>query len=180
MLYSYNFERVYSGKKWHLTGSDSHPGQMPNTDQVETLRRLNYTQEVLDKALRTEKQLKWTLFSEWYDEYVLDFFVAPTEIVTRWKYVSSQEKLYDPDGVGKASQDNLTDIITRLNKLRGPTDAKYPDTVCINSLQAEVNTLKTQIPTKTKGQEASAEPFYSRKDPTLLLGGVAAGWRETI
>jgi hypothetical protein len=73
MLYSYNFERVYSGKKWHLTGSDSHPGQMPNISQIETLRRLNYTQEVLDKALRAEKQLKWTLFSEWYDEYVPGF-----------------------------------------------------------------------------------------------------------
>ncbi|KAL5371454.1 hypothetical protein DPSP01_014261 [Paraphaeosphaeria sporulosa] len=160
MLYSYNFERVYSGKKWHLTGSDSHPGQMPNTDQVETLRRLNYTQEVLDKALRTEKQLKWTLFSEW------------------WKYVSAQEKIYDVHKVRKVSQNNLTDIITRLNTLRGRTDAKYPDKVCINSLQAEVDTLKTQIPTKTKGQEASAEPFYTRKDPTLLLGGIAAGWPE--
>jgi hypothetical protein len=92
--------------------------------------------------------------------------------------VSSQEKQYDSDAVGKVSQANLTDIITRLNTLRGPTDAKYPDTVCINSLQAEINTLKTQIPTKTKGQEASAEPFYTRKDPTLLVGGVAAGWPE--
>ena len=66
MLYSYNFERVHGGKKWHLAGQEGTTQATPPTpDQIEILRRLNYTQLALDNALRTERQLKWSLFSEW-------------------------------------------------------------------------------------------------------------------
>lgn len=67
MVYSYNFERIPGGKKWHLAGQEgTNQATPPTPDQIEILRNLNYTQIALDSALRTEKQLKWSLFSEWY------------------------------------------------------------------------------------------------------------------
>lgn len=55
----------------------------------------------------------------------------------------------------------------------------YPATVCINSLIGQVAKLEAQIPVKTtKSQQGAEDPFYKRKDPTLLVGGAASGWPE--
>ncbi|KAK4040197.1 hypothetical protein C8A01DRAFT_35799 [Parachaetomium inaequale] len=150
LLYSYGYERSDGGTAWHMSGADS--GVEPTADQQTTLEALYPVQLALDGALRTVRYLRWQLFSVW------------------WKYVSGA--LGNPVDVGPAVQaSRVQPLVDRINVLLG-TKPGQDTTNSIPWLADQQLKLSQGLPL----EKGAAPEFYQKKDPTLMIGGIEAGW----
>ncbi|KAK4142995.1 uncharacterized protein C8A04DRAFT_29396 [Dichotomopilus funicola] len=148
-VYNWNFSRFRGGTHFYLGGEDAtgRPTQ-PAPESIKALREVNALQVQLDGCERLARQRRWDMFAIW------------------WKYVSDvankDREQHDP--AFKALAEDLATRITQLDN--------YAD-----ELRKEIYTLTTKEGTALVNVKTGTQPhFYRARDPTLLIGGVDAGW----
>jgi hypothetical protein len=150
LLYNYGYARTAGGTKWHMSGASD--GVLPTTSQQSDLIDLYNTQLALDNALRTLRYLQWQLFSVW------------------WKYVSGA---YEGDPItvaSKVSKEIATPLVNRISALLGSGAGDPTNTI------AWLKSEQTRLTGKLPVEQGAAPGFYQQKDPTLMVGGIDAGW----
>ena len=144
-LQNWNFARAAGGVHWHFQNDTTTTAQDPGTTQADALEKLNQLQRMADATARQLAELRWAMFSYW------------------WQYacLSANER--------KSAQfplDALAAEVDRLDDLM----AKQ---------QALVKTMSTDTKTFPQLPTAGVEPEFGQpRDPTLLVGGIQAGWPD--
>lgn len=150
LLYNHGYERSDGGTVWHMSGADN--GAEPTDTQKTNLELLYKTQFALDNAIRTLRFLRWQLFSVW------------------WKYVSGA--FGNPVDVGATvATSRVAPLVNRINMLLGRFPGQDP-TSSIAWLVTEQSRLSKDLPL----EQGASPSFYQKKDPTLMIGGIEAGW----
>ena len=142
------FERFDGGTVWHLKGSGGDNFVQPTSSQQTALTTLNVTQQAHDNAARTVQKLQWDLFSVWWQ------FVSGA-----YSFVSGDFKNIIPDAT---IQGIVADYVLKV------------DTLC-NFMHTLCKTIK-ELSDSLQAEKGSQVAYGQRKDPTLLVGGVQAGW----
>ncbi|KAH6662061.1 hypothetical protein B0J14DRAFT_611156 [Halenospora varia] len=149
VLYNYGFERLDGGNQWNLSGAAD--GTQPSKEQSPDYLRLGTLQAALDNAKRTVQYLQWQLFSLW------------------WKFVSGAfGDPSDPGTINHVKTDLVLPLVNRIKLLVG-SDTQANS---LSWLQGQVQALTTKLPV----ERAASPSFFQQKDPTLMIGGVEAGW----
>ncbi|GAM41728.1 hypothetical protein TCE0_042r15067 [Talaromyces pinophilus] len=149
----WNFSRA-SGGTHYFIGGESVEGKPtePNPDAIKALQELNEYQALLDSCTRTCQQYRWDMFSTW------------------WKYVSDvsnkdREKM-DPifEKQATAISNHIIAMEKRIADLQNHITELLPDS-------------ETRREKPLKNAKAGTQPFFYRgRDPTVLVGGIDAGW----
>ncbi|EGX44202.1 hypothetical protein AOL_s00210g74 [Orbilia oligospora ATCC 24927] len=152
LLTNWNFSRFEGGKEYHLTTpnmqNDSHEPAQPSTAQIALLQRLNEKQVLLDSFTRACKDLRWYLFSQW------------------WQYFS--------DYKATANAPTYKEKVRPISELLANLEAKtIPDLEnALRGTREQLEALKTKVKSGVKTE------FSQGRDPTILVGRIASGWPE--
>ena len=151
LLYTNNYAAASGGSEWHFDGKASadKPPLIPDDNQQKVLAVLNESQMKLDAANEKLRDLRWELFSEWWQFLSNRLNDQQSVIVPARQRV---EKL-------KRRVINLEQLVSTLNR-------------AINGDSPSSKALKNQVPCK----QAAKAAFYKRKDPTLCIAGLESGW----
>jgi hypothetical protein len=153
-----NFSRKPGGTTWNLKKPSSGVtnAQQPtiSPDDVHTLRQMNLCQNLLNGYIREVAQLKLKLFEEW------------------WTYVGDRNRGSDAEKNQRkaTARTKVTTIVERLTNLGGLDVAG----TLVSNLQSKI----TQLAGSIKCESGVREPFFTQRDPTLLIAGVPPG-RDT-
>ncbi|KAK5988130.1 hypothetical protein PT974_12270 [Cladobotryum mycophilum] len=150
MLYNWNYLRVDGGQTWNIAGKESgEPAAGKPGELLDTLRRLNREQLLLDGVTRTQTRLRWELFAEWWRH------------VTDRDRPSNSREAEDKDQKTKKRVDSLG---SRIDALQAAKD------------NSQSNIDKWSAPNNL--QPGARPAFYQQRDPTLLVGGIKSGWQH--
>ncbi|OIW33118.1 hypothetical protein CONLIGDRAFT_163056 [Coniochaeta ligniaria NRRL 30616] len=149
VLESYSFQKFDGGSDWYLgTADSSGPTFTPSSEQATALAELNSLQAALDNNTRTMQRTSWDIFSVW------------------WKFVSGAIPNDGPNGPNvKATLQTVNNLANRWANLNRTS----------NSASGLASKIKTQA-AALSAKQGTETAFCQRKDPTLVVGGVEAGW----
>lgn len=151
---NWNFARLSGGKHWHIQSPANHESiEEPNSHEIEQLEKLNQAQSLLDTTCRQLSQLRWELFSSWWQFMSLPWSGAAT-FPNRNNFTADRH-------VEKLSQ-RILDTISLASAQKNIVSQLSQDTTSFRQLPKA---------------EAKTE-FFQPRDPTLLIAGAQAGWPD--
>ncbi|KAK3313355.1 hypothetical protein B0H66DRAFT_629115 [Apodospora peruviana] len=147
-LTSEDFMHVDGGTQFtHADQSAKEPAKPPSADTQKAFRELNAAQRLLDSLGRRRQQLRWDMFAIW------------------WRYISDNDN---------KNEHRRAEYIVAVKDAR--LSLRKIDTV-IGRLGKEVNRRKKLVTKDPEGPKAGTmQEFSVRRDPTMLVAGVSAGW----
>jgi hypothetical protein len=144
-LQTWDFSRHLGGVHWYFQNKAGNTAQPPTSEEAGYLEQLNQLQRLWDSTARQLVQVRWQMFSYW------------------WQYTS----LSDSDR--QHAQYPLDELSQNFKDLRALADGTRQ---AVEAL-AQDTTKFSQLPMPGVNPE-----FSQRRDPTLLLGGIEAGWPD--
>ena len=152
-LSDYGFERSDGGGWWHFSGGSS--GTNLSQSNKDDMVKLSQLQVALDNTTRALQSLQWQLFAVW------------------WRLVTGAS---DGSISGRANikQKEVTPLITRMKILQGSSAKDVNSVLWLRDQIQQMTDPKKDPPMGV--EKATSDPFFLTKEPTLLLGGISAGW----
>ncbi|KAJ4294659.1 hypothetical protein N0V88_004888 [Collariella sp. IMI 366227] len=144
-LQTWDFSRHLGGVHWHFQNATGSTAQDPTPNETGFLEQLNRVQRLWDSTARQLVQVRWQMFSYW------------------WQYasLSSTDRQNANYPLDELSQ-QFKDLCELAGGAKQAVEALSKDT-----------TKFSQLPMPGVNQE-----FSQRRDPTLLVGGIEAGWAD--
>jgi hypothetical protein len=151
-IQNWNYARTSGGVHWCFQNKPgtSTAAQTPSAGDVQNLEDLNQAQHLLYGISSQLERLQWDLFAQW------------------WKYVWLTVK--DRSQTKVHFKDQITLLMTKIEAL---TDLANDQQSEISKKTAKTSTIFDQPP-----QRSTLPEFTQSRDPTLLIGGVEAGWPD--
>ncbi|KAK4107378.1 hypothetical protein N656DRAFT_785388 [Canariomyces notabilis] len=148
-LQSWNFARTAGGVHWYFQNETGKEAQDPLSAEVESLEVLNHAQRLADSTARQLVEVRWEMFSEW------------------WQFACLSED--ERKSVAVETKKRTDKLSTRFATLKTLLDAEQ-------AIVAEMSQDKTKF---SKLPAPGVDPeFAEARDPTLLVGGIQAGWPD--
>ncbi|KAH7110820.1 hypothetical protein B0J11DRAFT_473640, partial [Dendryphion nanum] len=143
---NYNFMQFPGGTRYVFPGDSKEPAKSPYPEKLETLRKLNDAQCLLDAARRIYQKKQWELFSIW------------------WKFVTSAnlEDSQSPDRIEYTKQRN--EIMDSLKDLEDIMEREEGE------IRIKLDLFGNEI------QASALPEFVQLRDPTIFIAGTQSGW----
>lgn len=150
MLNNQNYDRIEGGIHYHISGSDEtqNPGK-PADVEIKALAKLNRLRFAFDTHQRTIRRKRWDLFALW------------------WTYITTLANL------GGGNDTAVRAKVDALTKQIHGDDGHGGLIASLKQLEQEAVQEKAKI---AKAEPGVLPSLYQQRDPTLLVGGIEAGW----